>query len=70
MMARLSAEHQHRARLARGGDCSSSIPTWASSSRASAAAAERELRVRVTAFPVGEWDGGRLADADRRTSGC
>ncbi len=28
------------------------------------AAAERELRVRVTAFPVGEWDGGRLADAD------
>jgi CRP/FNR family transcriptional regulator, cyclic AMP receptor protein len=28
------------------------------------AAAERELRVRVTTFPVGEWDGGRLADAD------
>jgi hypothetical protein len=27
-------------------------------------AAERELRVRVTTFPVGEWDGGRLADAD------
>jgi CRP-like cAMP-binding protein len=28
------------------------------------AAAERELRTRVTAFQVGEWDGGRLADAD------
>src|SRR3954454_11715645 len=28
------------------------------------AAAERELRVRVTSFPIGEWDGGRLADAD------
>jgi CRP/FNR family transcriptional regulator, cyclic AMP receptor protein len=28
------------------------------------AAAEQELRVRVTTFPVGEWDGGRLADAD------
>ena len=28
------------------------------------AAAEHELRVRVTNFPVGEWDGGRLADAD------
>src|SRR3954452_2416485 len=28
------------------------------------AAAERELRVRMTTFPVGEWDGGRLADAD------
>jgi CRP/FNR family transcriptional regulator, cyclic AMP receptor protein len=28
------------------------------------AAAERELRVRVPTFPVGEWDGGRLADAD------
>jgi CRP/FNR family transcriptional regulator, cyclic AMP receptor protein len=28
------------------------------------AAAERELRVRVITFPVGEWDGGRLADAD------
>jgi hypothetical protein len=28
------------------------------------AQAERELRVRVTTFPVGEWDGGRLADAD------
>ena len=28
------------------------------------AAAERELRVRVTAFPVGEWDGARLAEAD------
>jgi CRP/FNR family transcriptional regulator, cyclic AMP receptor protein len=27
-------------------------------------AAERELRVRVTTFPVGEWDGGRLAEAD------
>src|SRR4051812_9602850 len=27
-------------------------------------AAERELRVRVTAFPTGEWDGGRLAEAD------
>src|SRR4051794_20546632 len=27
-------------------------------------AAERELRVRVTTFPIGEWDGGRLADAD------
>jgi hypothetical protein len=27
-------------------------------------AAVRELRVRVTTFPVGEWDGGRLADAD------
>jgi hypothetical protein len=27
-------------------------------------AAERELRVRITTFPVGEWDGGRLADAD------
>src|SRR3954449_6881504 len=27
-------------------------------------AAERELRVRVTSFPIGEWDGGRLADAD------
>src|SRR4051794_23802502 len=26
--------------------------------------AERELRVRVTTFPVGEWDAGRLADAD------
>src|SRR4051794_27146929 len=28
------------------------------------AAAERELRTRVTSFPVGEWDGGRLSDAD------
>ncbi len=28
------------------------------------AAAERELRVRITTFPIGEWDGGRLADAD------
>ena len=28
------------------------------------AAAERELRVRVTTFPIGEWDGARLADAD------
>ncbi|HET6550159.1 MAG TPA: Crp/Fnr family transcriptional regulator [Solirubrobacter sp.] len=27
-------------------------------------AAERELRVRVTTFPIGEWDGARLADAD------
>src|SRR4051812_14875237 len=27
-------------------------------------AAEREVRVRVTNFPVGEWDGGRLAGAD------
>src|SRR3954466_8065014 len=27
-------------------------------------AAERELRVRMTTFGVGEWDGGRLADAD------
>jgi CRP/FNR family cyclic AMP-dependent transcriptional regulator len=27
-------------------------------------AAVRELRVRVSTFPVGEWDGGRLADAD------
>src|SRR4051794_6356864 len=27
-------------------------------------AAERELRVRVTTFGVGEWDGGRLANAD------
>ena len=27
-------------------------------------AAEHELRVRVSSFPVGEWDGGRLADAD------
>ena len=27
-------------------------------------AAEREVRVRVTSFPVGEWDGGRLAAAD------
>ncbi len=26
--------------------------------------AERELRVRVSTFPVGEWDGGRLATAD------
>jgi hypothetical protein len=28
------------------------------------AAAEHELRVRVTSFPVGEWDGSKLADAD------
>src|SRR3954447_16304265 len=27
-------------------------------------AAERELRVRITTFPIGEWDGRRLADAD------
>lgn len=27
-------------------------------------AAEREIRVRVSTFPVGEWDGSRLADAD------
>ena len=27
-------------------------------------AAERELRVRMTTFPVGEWDGARLADTD------
>ena len=27
-------------------------------------AAERELHVRVTRFPVGEWDGSRLAEAD------
>ena len=27
-------------------------------------AAEHELRVRITGFPVGEWDGGRLAEAD------
>ena len=27
-------------------------------------AAERELRVRVTSFPIGEWDGSRLSDAD------
>jgi CRP/FNR family cyclic AMP-dependent transcriptional regulator len=27
-------------------------------------AAGRELRVRVTSFPIGEWDGARLADAD------
>jgi hypothetical protein len=27
-------------------------------------AAEHELRVRVSTFPVGEWDGSRLADAD------
>ncbi len=26
--------------------------------------AQHELRVRVSTFPVGEWDGGRLADAD------
>ncbi len=26
--------------------------------------ATRDLRVRVTGFPVGEWDGGRLAEAD------
>jgi len=28
------------------------------------AQAARELRVRVSSFPVGEWDGARLADAD------
>ena len=28
------------------------------------AAAEHELRLRVSAFPTGEWDGGRLVDAD------
>jgi CRP/FNR family cyclic AMP-dependent transcriptional regulator len=28
------------------------------------AGAERDLRVRVTSFPVGEWDGERLADAE------
>jgi hypothetical protein len=28
------------------------------------ARAERELRVRATSFPVGEWDGERLADAE------
>jgi hypothetical protein len=28
------------------------------------AAAQRELRARVTTFPLGEWDGARLADAD------
>ncbi len=28
------------------------------------ATAERELRVRMTTFAVGEWDGARLADAD------
>ena len=28
------------------------------------ARAEHELRVRVTTFPVGEWDGERLADAE------
>jgi CRP/FNR family transcriptional regulator, cyclic AMP receptor protein len=27
-------------------------------------AAEHELRARVTTFPIGEWDGARLADAD------
>ena len=27
-------------------------------------AAQHELRVRITGFPVGEWDGGRLAEAD------
>ena len=27
-------------------------------------AARRELHVRVTTFPIGEWDGSRLADAD------
>ena len=27
-------------------------------------AARHELRVRVSTFPVGEWDGGRLVDAD------
>src|SRR3954465_3259575 len=27
-------------------------------------AAEHELRVRLTSFPRGRWDGGRLADAD------
>jgi CRP/FNR family transcriptional regulator, cyclic AMP receptor protein len=27
-------------------------------------AAEHELRARVTTFPVGEWDGARLTDAD------
>ena len=27
-------------------------------------AAERELRVRITTFGVGEWDGARLSDAD------
>ncbi len=27
-------------------------------------AATHELRVRVSTFPVGEWDGGRLAEAD------
>src|SRR3954453_5242481 len=26
--------------------------------------AARELRLRVTSFPVGMWDGGRLAEAD------
>jgi CRP/FNR family transcriptional regulator, cyclic AMP receptor protein len=29
-----------------------------------AAAAAREIRVRVTSIPTGEWDGGRLVDAD------
>jgi hypothetical protein len=28
------------------------------------AGAERDLRVRVTSFPVGEWDGDRLSDAE------
>jgi hypothetical protein len=28
------------------------------------AAAQRELRARVTTFPLGEWDGARLTDAD------
>jgi CRP/FNR family cyclic AMP-dependent transcriptional regulator len=28
------------------------------------AAAEHELRLRVTTVPIGEWDGGRLVDAD------
>ena len=31
-------------------------------------AAQHELRVRVTGFPVGEWDGGRLAEADPHAS--
>src|SRR3954468_16729302 len=28
------------------------------------AAAERELRAGITTVPIGEWDGGRLAEAD------
>jgi CRP/FNR family cyclic AMP-dependent transcriptional regulator len=65
-MTATGIEHQHDERVGRTGRSLLALDPELGQllSPERRAAAERELRARVTAFPVGEWDGGRLSDAD------